>query len=162
MRPLLLLAVVMFVVGGSSGCRTCGDRPRLLDRLFHNDKDDCPSRSVRDAASGAKPCNDLASRGGSSDALSAPMVPSGYSQLHTTPVSSSMPLYSAVPFTAYPTAAAPAFSPPARGDELPMPSNGPRIPPTDMPLGPLVPLPPAVPSPSAPSNPGRFTGELRK
>ncbi len=157
MRPLLLLAA-LGLVAGSSGCQTCGDRPRLLDRLFHKDRDDCPSRSSRDGASGVKPCGDLATRGG--DALGAPMVPSGYAQLHTTPVSGSMPLYSAVPFAGFPSTPSPSFNPPARDNELPMPGSQ-RIPPLDVPLPPATPSP-ANPNTVAPSNPGRFTGEPRK
>ena len=165
MRSLAFLIVAMSLVAGSSGCQTCGDRPRLIDRLFHRDRDDCPSKSSRDGASAVKPCSDVASRAGCSDTLGAPMVPSGYSQLHTTPVSSSMPIYSSAPFTAYPSAVGPSFNASPRENELPMPGRGgQRMPPTDVPTGPLAPTSPANPNVSGPmlSNPGRFTGDARR
>lgn len=161
MRSLSAFLVAACLLGGSSGCRTCGDRPRLIDRLFHRDADDCPSRSSRDAVSAVKPCNDVASRAGCADALGAPMVPSGYAQLHSTPVSSSMPIYSTAPFTGYPSAVGPSFNAAPRENELPMP--GQRMPPMDLPV-PSAPTSPANPNVSGPtfSNPGRFTGDPRK
>ncbi len=166
MRLLALLIVAMPFVAGSSGCQTCGDRPRLIDRLFHRDRDDCPSKSRRDGASAVKPCADVATRGGCANSMGAPMVPSGYGQLHSTPVSSTMPIYSSAPFTAYPSAVGPSFNAPPRDNELPMPGQGggQRMPPMDVPTGPLAPTTPANPNVSAPpfSSPGRFTGDARQ
>lgn len=166
MRPLVILFAVVSLVAGSSGCQTCGDRPRLLDRLFHRDRDDCPSKSSRDGASAVKPCSDVATRGGCGDApgvsMGAPMVPSGYAQLHSTPVSSSMPIYGSAPFTAFPSTGGPSFNAPPRDNELPMPGD--RIRQLDVPTGPLAPTSPANPNVSGPTfaNPGRFTGDARK
>lgn len=165
MRPLALLIVAMSLVAGSSGCQTCGDRPRLFERLFHRDRDDCPSKSSRDGASAVKPCNDVASRAGCADTLGAPMVPSGYSRLHSTPVSSSMPIYSSAPFTGFPSTGGPSFNAAPRDNELPPPGQGggQRLQPMDLP-GPLAPTSPANPNMSGPSlsYPGRFTGDARK
>jgi len=160
MRFASLAFVVACLLGGTSGCRTCGDRPRLIDRLFHNDRDDCPSRSSRDGASAVKPCNDFAIRAG--DPAGASMVPNGYGPLHTTPVSSSMPLYSMVPFTGYPSAAVPSSGVAPRENELPMPGGGQRLPPLDLPLTPFAPPSPANPNTATPGNPGRFAGDSRK
>ena len=94
------------------------------------------------------------------------MVPSGYGQLHTTPVSSTMPIYSTAPFTGYPSAAGPSFNASPRENELPPPGQGggQRMPPTDVPTGPLAPTSPANPNMSGPTftNPGRFTGDARR
>jgi hypothetical protein len=76
-----------------------------------------------------------------------------------------MPMYAAGPFSSFPTAGNSPFNPSVRDNELPLPvPGGQRIPPTDMPLGPLAPPSPANPSISvpAPGNPGRFTAEPRK
>lgn len=166
MRSFSLFVLTACLLAASSGCHTCGDRPRLFERLFHNDRDDCPSRSGRDGASAIKPSSDLASRGGCGEMPGSAMVPTGYAQMHSTPVSGSMPLYAAGPFSSFPTAVGPAFNPSVRDNELPMPvPGGQRIPPTDMPLGPLAPASPANPnnvSVPAPGNPGRFTAEPRK
>lgn len=166
MRSLSLFVLTACLLAASSGCHTCGDRPRLFERLFHNDRDDCPSRSSRDGASAIKPSSDLASRGGCGEMPGSSMVPTGYGQLLSTPVSGSMPLYATGPFSSFPTAGSPAFNSPARDNELPMPGQGggQRIPPTDMPLGPLAPVSPANPNVGVPppGNPGRFTGDPRK
>ena len=154
MRAVSLLIVVMCLIGGTSGCRTCDDRPRLLDRLFHKDRDDCPSRSSRDAV---RPCDDFAGRG--VEPMRASLVPGGYGQLHTTPVSSSVPIYSVAPFTGYPLASAPRPVPAARDDELPMPGAQ-RLGPTSVPTGVLSPPLPAAPSVAG--NPDRLAGEPRK
>jgi len=79
--------------------------------------------------------------------------------LHTTPVSSSVPIYSVAPFTGYPLASAPRPVPAARDDELPMPGAQ-RLGPTSVPTGVLSPPLPAAPSVAG--NSDRLAGEPRK
>jgi len=160
MRLLFALTLVVLILGGSSGCRTCGDRPRLFERLFHNDRDDCPSRSGREGASLGKPSSDFASRVGCGELPGSAMVPGGYAQLHTTPVSGSTPLYSAAPLNGFPSSPSLGFTNPLRDNELPMPAS-PRLPGMDVPTAPPSPANPNTGVP-VPGNPGRFTAEPRK
>lgn len=70
MRRLGLCA--FFLAAGGTGCHSCGDRPRLLDRLFHRDDDGPSSRSSRDAD-----CDRRGPLLGAPVSYSAPIAPAG-------------------------------------------------------------------------------------
>ena len=153
---------------GNIGCHTCGDRPRLIDRIFHRDESPSSRFSQGRDSTDRRPCDDAVAtnRASSNPLLGAPTKPVSYGNPYPSyGVSGILP--SNPPLFSYPgndgfvpngTYTPPS---PARSDELPQPGSYQRISPPGVPEASPMPAVPNV-GLMVPNQFGRMTTDPKK
>lgn len=160
------LGIILALTGlANSGCHSCGDRPRLFERLFN--RDDSPSYSRfsqgRDTTD-RRPCDTvLASNTATapiSTFLGAPSQPVSYGNpcATCTTLPSNPPIMTYPPSDSFPSS---GNTGPSRNDELPQPGGYQRIPPPSVPEASPA---PAIPNVMlyVPNQQGRVTADPKK